>query len=190
MKEGYCCHIMDLNLQRLKSLLKEKECLPLACSECYSHKCRTSKSNEISEIVYICLFCLNVGCTSESNGHARKHYKSHPNHILATKPNGEIYCYYCETDVIPYSEEEKDHISELQGMLRKFFEKTALMLSNQKEDQLEMEEIKDLESGKETDSETEYDKKNEILYHKLIAKAQKYPTMRGLHNLGNTCKHS
>ena len=166
MQEGYCSHLRNLELGEFKSLLNKTSTITLSCSDCNKTNGDEIKDVETSEVVYICLNCLHIGCVGESKGHAKSHFKELPSHMLCTKPNGELYCYECEMTVTNFEPQEKAKVAEFQKILREFLEKQ----SNDKSPVI-MEEIKGISSGLKSIGSTNIDKKNAELYETLISRA-------------------
>jgi uncharacterized Zn finger protein (UPF0148 family) len=118
----------------------------------------------------------------ESKGHAKIHAEGTSEHNFAITPNGELFCYFCSTEVTPTSYIEKEKMTALQKELREFLKKITLEEETNSSERMKVEELKDNSTPKSS-----IDKVNKQLYQELINKANKYPHMCGLNNLGNTC---
>jgi len=185
MSQDNCTCISALHLGHFKSLLEACNSLSLLCSDCEEEK-KANNKNE-AEVVYICLECLHVGCVAEKKAHARSHANSYvhdsPRHNFAIKPNGELFCYVCSTEVTPVTDSEQEKIAALQKTLRQFFDRINPEEEKEGPEKMIVEELKGSSAPK-----GDIDKINQQLYQQLIERSKKYPNMCGLSNLGNTCK--
>lgn len=190
MAEEYCPHIKALDLKKLQIGLTAKKGKLTGCEQCAIAPkpmiINNVKKQEVAEIVYICLSCFHVGCSSSKQAHAKSHYEQNKDHMIITKLNGELYCYKCGKDVQKIKEEDKAKISELQKILKEATSDEEIKGPLVKV-KMEEEDKKGAETSSPISGKTEIDLINKKNYEKMIERAKQYSNMKGLGNQGNTC---
>ncbi len=152
METKYCTHLRDLSLDALKKQLESKRPLPRLCTDCSENikgppkkqSLPAASLEERTEVLYICLTCLYVGCTRGKSGHAAIHSQHAAGHDLVAKLNGELHCYACDLDVEGVRAEDKQKMAELQRLLR---EVVAVGAETQDSHQVSSKQLEEEEKG-------------------------------------------